>query len=156
MKHILSIEDNYVDDYKVVMYNKKLYDFRNPKNVLSTTLVGACDVNTETYESGDINAGIYIVFKNNSVYKRSTSEEALALGKQLAHDYCFYLIDNDPINNQVLLGLNNIPDVNIFTRETEESGGGYYPVFLVHMNILKTRDKNIYDGDDHYLINGKM
>lgn len=153
----ISIDDNDVSDYKVVMYSKNLYDFRNPRQVLLTTLAGACDVGVEVYSNGNINAGVYIVFRNNSYYRRSTANEAVSLGQQLAKDYCFYLIDKDPYNNEVLLGLNNIPNGNFFSREVEEDGAVYYyPMILVCMNVLKTRDKNIYDSDNHYLINRKM
>ena len=77
-------------------------------------------------------------------------------------DYAWYLVVKSDDGNEyadgsepILLVFTNIPNANIFA--TKQSGGTKYAYHIeIYMNILKIRNKNIYDPDDHYLITGKI
>ena len=60
-------------------------------------------------------------------------------------------------NEPVLLAFTNIPTENVSAYTTSSTDPIKYGVKLtIHMNVLKTRNKNIYDEDNHYLIVDKI
>lgn len=140
--------------YKLHIFDKSEYDFRRPNDLPNVTADGVYTVykiNTESISN--LNSKITIVLNE----AQESGYDAAFLAKTHVHGKCAYLTDE---NNKVLLSFNEIPDdlteLTLNNCTSYEEGNNYYPAYFLYLNILKTRNKNIYDADNHYIINRKM
>ena len=93
---------------------------------------------------------MYIIYKKQTYASQSAASEA---AKSLKTNNSLYICDAGVSPTKILFTLNNIPDGNCFGYQLN---GSWYPAYLIHMNILRTRNKNIYDANNHYLIVDKI
>lgn len=147
----INTNNNNVSNYKLIAYDKTDYNYRNPNELPLSDAEEEMSINISTLSGTNENLNRYI----NIVlpFNYSTSEAAKAKAKELAEDYCFYLNDGASSTNKILLAFNNIPEDNCI--EVADNNV-WHPAFRLYLNILKVRNKNIYDDEDSYLINSKM
>ncbi len=147
----VSVTDNDISGYKALIFNKNKYDFRKPNEHPTDGLVIEYNVTFALDETGNFfSETAYIVFNSlslNSQIAAKTRAESIVDG------YCVYINDGDALTQDVLLALNNIPKDNCIGYQ---DGNIYHPAIAIHLNVLKTRNKNIYSPDNYYLIIDKI
>lgn len=148
----INLSDNTVSGLKLVFYNSSQFNIRDNNNFPSSGWKEEGFTEVHTYTVNNTNASFYIIYKKQGY---STEAEARNKAIELKTNSSLYLCDTGIPRPNVLLTLNDVPNGNCFATQVE-GDNLYYPSYLVHLNILKTRDKNIYDSDNHYLINRKM
>ena len=84
-------------------------------------------------DNNNLTTSLWFIYKK---YPSSTSAAAVTISRNLARNRCLYINDGSTSSNKVLLAMNNIPTNNCTAASSE---GVWYPAYLVHMNILKTR-----------------
>lgn len=143
---------NNVSNYKGLFYNSSEYNFRRPNDLPTNGYVEEDSITIHPYSSNNINVGIYVIYKSAGL---ATSSQTVAENeaKTLKTGKTLYICDTSNSSTKVLFALNDIPDGNCFGYQLD---GQWYPAYLIHMNVLKSRNKNIYDNENHYLIVDKI
>ena len=150
----ISIYGNSVSTLQISAYTKSAYNFRKPNELPDATPVEDFPMIISPFieESEDgFSATIKLVFLG---YSETTVENAVEIASNLAEDYCFYIHNG----TQVIMSFNNVPisDKNIGAYRRPGETPAYFPQITLYMNLLKSRNKNIYDEDNRYLIVGQI
>ena len=149
----VSITNNTTIGYKLYRFDVKRYNFRNPDD-LPTGALDTINVKLGYRQlvDDDSNLNIRAVLALDYAALDSASEqEATEKGQGFADDSCFYLTD---ASDKVLLAFRNVPMANIGGGEINE--GLWVPTYEIVLNILASRNKNIYDHNNPYLIVDKI
>lgn len=140
----IATSNNY-HNFKIRAYDKSLYNFRNPNELPSGDYV-EYNVTLKTFTTNNLTAKVEVHITSISNPIESIAENTL---NNLLNNNCVYLINSD---NEILIAFNNVPNSNRKIAEPETLGGAYVPYFDFYLNILRSRNKNIYDSENHYLI----
>ena len=143
---------NDVSNLKLLFYNKKQYNFRRPNELPSGGYLSEEYVRVFAYSTDNVTCGLYITLLKTGQFNNSQSD-ARNMAIELKSGSCVYLNDGDALSNNILLSLNNIPDNNCFGVQVEDK---WYPSYLVHLNILKSRNKCLYLINDSCEVYCKM
>lgn len=140
------------------LFPNQKFNFRKPDEFpiqYQSTAGGAMSVNITTQNNSS--AQIKIM----SPYTFNTEDEAKQFFTNRLN-YAWYLViksedggttNYDRGEEPILLSFTNVPEDNI---DAEEDNGLWSATLTLYMNILKNRNKNIYDDEDRYLIVGKI
>lgn len=145
-------ESNYTPSLKLCGYDidewHKDFDFRHPDQF------PLIDRIFEMPATVDVSPSNWLI-EINCTRTFDTPTEAIEFLRSKVN-YAWYLcISSDGTNNYsqnhepILFAFTNIPIGNI---QAKVSGDKYVPYIRLYMNLLRSRDKNIYDYDNHYLI----
>ncbi len=134
---------------KIRAYDKSLYNFRNP-NELPDGSYTEYNVTLKTFTTNNLTAKIEVHITSISNPVESIAENTL---NNLLNNKCVYLMNND---DEILVVFNNVPNNNRKIADPETLGGAYVPYFDFYLNVLRSRNKNIYDSANRYLIIGKI
>lgn len=148
----INVNNNSNDNFALCRFPSSSYDFRKPDELPNTSQmldVLNVAIGYRLHESG---ASAQIIFAIMDDYTYSDASQASNAARAYAHNTCFYL--GDQANGDVLLAFNNVPEAK--ASAVEVSAGVYKPCIILYMNILRTRNKKIYDSDNHYLIVGEI
>lgn len=134
----------------LVAYDAKL-NFRRPDEFPDLSLIRVNQLATVTINRLT-NLNAEIVMKVSGFESSREATEFFYNRRNMAWYLCIesddgaaYLAGSYPI----LLGFTGIPTDRI---DWEEDGATYNAILTMNLNILRTRNKNIYDADNHYLI----
>lgn len=140
-----------VSGLKAIFYNSSEFNVRNPNELPKNGYQTEGFIEIHSYStSNNLGISMYIIYKSISF---SSETRARNRAIYLKEGSCLYINNGNALTNKVLLAMNNIPDGNCFGYEID---GEYYSAYLIHMDILRSRNKNIYNSDNHYLITGKI
>lgn len=138
---------NYTPLLLMRVYPKDKYNFKNI-NSFPSGLIDTFGVGIEYIETSNLSNEIIIKITYDGITYTS-NPEAKAAAELYAKNYCFYICNYDASGYISLLALKDIPKDNCI-------GLNNRPCFKINLNILKTRNKNIYDRNNHYVIRKKM
>lgn len=139
------------DTFYLSISNKDAYNFKKP-DVKPSEATQVDLIRKIIWTPTNGNAWITFVYSNGTTYY--TEDEATGAAQRDAQQYAFYLEYEDSNDERkLLLSFRNVPITNCVAVQVEDV---WYPAVILHMNILRTRNKNIYDPNNHYLIVGKI
>ena len=156
----VAVSDNTLS-LKAYIYPQDAYDFRRPDILPSVLRYDATwnvnPVDLSIYLSNDdgsnLNEKIDLAFEvPNSPMDVNT---AFNISKEIRDNCCVYIVDTSSGENKVIMAINKIP-LGTLNHGTYKVGADYYPRITLFMNILRTRNKNIYNSTNHYLIERKL
>ena len=149
-----------IDGYQ--LFPNQKFDYRRPDQYPIQYLTRATDyVTVELAEYEDDTDSIVTEIKIMSPAVFDTAEEAEQFFLDRL-DYAWYLNVKSDDGGQteyndreepVLLSFSNIPPENI---HSEQDGAKYKAYISLYMNMLASKNKNIYDSENHYLIVDKI
>lgn len=142
--------------YRLLIYSADKYNFRNPNELPKTTPVLSYTAKLEVRELENVNSNlnsVLVIVAYEERLKRSTSDDATQVGINISRNACLYLVDE---NDKPLLAFRNVPIDNIQAANITGTTNEWWPYYAINFNILRTRSKNIYNSDNHYLITGKI
>lgn len=144
----VNTSDNSTSNYMLKVYPSSSYDFKNINKLPDVTPLNYTVIFGYNQPLGNLNGRIFIALQGMTFNNPSDAHQ---FAINTAKNKCFYLVDE---NSNVLLAFNNIPEDNCYRAEI--SSGVWVPIYVLCMNILKSRNKNIYDENNHYLIVDKI
>ena len=144
----INTNNNSNDNFVLCRFPSSSYNFRKPDERPNTSqMLDVLNV-AMGYRLHASGTSAQLIFAIMDDYNYSGASEASNAARAYAHNTCFYLCDQ--ANGDILLAFNNVPEAK--ASAVEVSAGVYKPCIILYMNILRTRNKNIYDSDNHYLI----
>lgn len=133
-------------NYKVLAYDKKYYNFRRPDKLPDAAVLATENIDFQVTRLTNLTSNIWIIFKDHGL---STQTAARQFAQNVANERCLYINNGDALTEDVLIALNNVPNNNC---NGIQINGLWYPFIIFRLNILRTRNKNIYSSDgNHYL-----
>lgn len=148
----INISNNDTRFYYLLLYNKSVYNFRRPDELpdefyyVTEESIDSLSVST-TYHGNSVG---YVSIRLGTAY--DSYNEMKAAYDNMIEKYCFYLTEGDIEweNPKPIIALKDFP----LTYTTIDDK--YYIVIALYLNVLKTRNKNVYDKNNHYLIVDKI
>jgi len=140
----VNISNNDTNNYMLKVYPTSSYNFRNPNQLPEGIPLSYSVKFGYNQPNGNLNTRIFIAL---SGMRFNNPSDAHQFAINTAKNKCLYLVEE---NNNPLLALNNIPENNCYRAEIES--GVWVPMYVLQLNVLRTRNKNIYDSDNPYLI----
>ena len=147
-QELISLTDNY-HNFFIRVYDKSSYNFRNPNELPST---GYTDYNV-TLDLTTFNNYIGRIEIRIPLLSSNTLEGAESNLNNLLDTKCVYLLNSD---NEILMAFNEVPSENRKVLSSQTIPIIYTPYFDFYLNLLRSRNKNIYDSENHYLIVGHI
>lgn len=144
----INTSNNTNNSLTVLLYNKNAYNFRRPDELPDVSEYyneeSIAQIITGTTVSGNLNG--FFTIRLGTAY--DTYNEMETAYDELVEKYCFYLTDGNiqSENPKPIMAFRN------FKLIYNQINNKYYIVIFVYLNILKSRNKNIYDENNHYLI----
>lgn len=132
-------------NYKVLAYDKNYYNFRRPDKLPDAAVLATENIDFQVTRLTNLTSNIWIIFKG---HRLSTQTAARQFAQNIANEHCLYINNGDASTEDVLIALNNVPNTNC---NGIQINGLWYPFIIFRLNILRTRNKNIYSADNHYL-----
>ena len=134
----------------VRIYNQGAYNFRKPDILPDNDYVYgnyAVTINLSNENNSNLNERITLRIGPGSSSPATIAQFFYPIVRDKKS---IYIVDQ---SNTVVMAINNIPEVNFTIIRDDDL---YYPEIHFFMNILRTRNKNIYDENNHYLIVDKI
>lgn len=152
----VSQKNNSTSNYLLITYPSSAHDFRHPDDLPSVQWTNRYSVKMGYSQPIDsLNTQLFFALSGWTSY--DTPEEADAESRRIANNQCFYLYDDTTGSKGVILSFNNVPEINCYHAAIEVAGvTRYYPCYVLTLNVLRSRNKNIYDENNHYLIVDKI